>query len=153
MIMTDMLVNLYSLSEDSLDSTQSYQIRHVLPPEKHKVLDWVREHFSENWVSECEVACAKIPANCLIAVQDKDILGFACYDTTFRNFFGPTGVKESARGQGIGYQLLLASLFQLRVKGYAYAIIGDAGPVEFYKKTIGAVPIDGVPALRQMNVL
>ena len=25
--------------------------------------------------------------------------------------------------------------------GYAYAIIGDAGPVEYYKKTVGAVEI------------
>ncbi|MFD2658152.1 MULTISPECIES: GNAT family N-acetyltransferase [Gracilibacillus] len=151
--MADMLVNLYSLPEASFDKTQSYQIRTVLPPEKHKVVDWVREHFSENWVSECEVACTKVPANCLIAVQDNEILGFACYDTTFPNFFGPTGVKEGARGQGIGYQLLLASLFQLRAKGYAYAIIGDAGPVDFYKKTIGAVPIDGVPVLKQLKSL
>ncbi|MGN8644763.1 GNAT family N-acetyltransferase [Gracilibacillus sp. HCP3S3_G5_1] len=149
--MTDMLVNLYSLPEDTLDSVQTYQIRTVIPPEKHKVLNWVREHFSEDWVSECEVACSSTPANCLIAIQGKEIVGFACYDTTFQNFFGPTGVKEAARNQGIGYQLLLTSMFRLKAKGYAYAIIGDAGPVEFYKKTIGAVPIEGTPVLRKIN--
>jgi hypothetical protein len=25
--------------------------------------------------------------------------------------------------------------------GYAYAIIGDAGPVEYYKKVVGAIEI------------
>jgi len=31
----------------------------------------------------------------------------------------------------------------LRELGYAYAIIGGAGPVDFYVKTLGAIPIPG----------
>jgi hypothetical protein len=37
----------------------------------------------------------------------------------------------------------LRSMASLRELGYAYAIIGGAGPVEFYVKTLGAIPIPG----------
>jgi len=36
---------------------------------------------------------------------------------------------------------LIASLWGLRELGYVYAIIGRAGPVEFYEKTVGAIVI------------
>ena len=52
------------------------------------------------------------------------MLGFACYDTTHKNFFGPTGVDAAKRGQGIGTALLLATLHAMREAGYMYAIIG-----------------------------
>ncbi|WP_066187193.1 MULTISPECIES: GNAT family N-acetyltransferase [Gracilibacillus] len=151
--MTDMLVNLQSPLLDNLQETDDFIIRPVLPPERHIVLGWVREHFAENWVSECEVACSTVPTNCFIAINGNELLGFACIDTTFRNFFGPTGVKEEARGKGIGYRLLVHSLNEMKNKGYAYAIIGDAGPVEFYQKKVGAVPIDNPPALKAIPYL
>ena len=37
--------------------------------------------------------------------------------------------------------LLAAALEALKADGYAYAIIGDAGPVDFYVNSVGAVPI------------
>lgn len=70
-------------------------------------------------------------------------MGFACYDATAPNFFGPTGVDEAARGRGIGYGLLLSVLYAQKAQGYAYAIIGGVGPAEFYEKTVGAVIIPG----------
>jgi hypothetical protein len=39
--------------------------------------------------------------------------------------------------------LLLASLEALRAQGYAYAIIGWAGPVAFFEKSVGAMLIAG----------
>ena len=139
--MSDMIVPLYHLKEDMYDKNQTWEIRRPLPPERHHVLKFAKEHFSELWESECAVATSQIPASCLIAVEDGEILGFACYDVTALNFFGPTGVKESARGRGIGFALLVESLFALKEKGYAYAIIGSAGPVDFYRKTVGAIEI------------
>ncbi|GAB2532535.1 GNAT family N-acetyltransferase [Gracilibacillus alcaliphilus] len=151
--MTDMIVNLHSeLLEEKLEQ-KGVIIRRVVPPEKHVVLEWVGKHFSEKWVSECDVACSVTPADCFIAVKDKELLGFACIDTTFRNFFGPTGVKEEERGQGIGQQLLIHSLKEMKNKGYAYAIIGDAGPVGFYRAKVGAVPIENKPALQYIEYL
>ena len=71
------------------------------------------------------------------------MLGFGCYDTTAKGFFGPTGVDEAARGKGIGAALLLVCLHALYADGYAYGIIGGAGPVEFYEKIVGAMVIPG----------
>jgi predicted N-acetyltransferase YhbS len=71
------------------------------------------------------------------------VVGFACHDTTYKNFFGPTGVDESQRGRGLGKALLLACLHAMAAQGYGYAIIGGVGPAEFYAKTVGAVEIEG----------
>ena len=81
-------------------------------------------------------------------IGDKEILGFACYDTTCRDFFGPTGVDESLRGKGAGAALLLACLHDMAAQGYGYAVIGGAGPVAFYEKVCGATVIEGsVPGI------
>jgi GNAT superfamily N-acetyltransferase len=143
----EMLVKLYELpASDEMVSRLAeggISIRRALPPEKHKVLDWVRSNFSEAWASESDVAFARQPVSCFIAIQDKRLLGFACHDATCRNFFGPTGVDPDARGKGIGAALLLACLEAMRHQGYGYAIIGGVGPADFYAKTVGAVPIEG----------
>ncbi|MGL1779404.1 hypothetical protein ACSTG7_23560, partial [Vibrio parahaemolyticus] len=55
-------------------------MRRALAPEKHKVTAWVRETFSEAWASETEVAFSRQPVSCFIAIQQKAIMGFACYD-------------------------------------------------------------------------
>jgi hypothetical protein len=54
----------------------------------------------------------------------------------------------SHRGRGIGGALLIAGLWGLADLGYAYGIIGAAGPVEFYQKTVNAIVIpDSVPGV------
>ena len=83
-----------------------------------------------------------------IATIQREIVGFAAYECTRRGFFGPTGVVSTAQGKGIGKALLLASLWALREMGYVYAIIGAAGPVRFYQKTVGAIIIpDSEPGI------
>ena len=145
--MIDMLVRLYDLPE----SAKIYQqvasagitLRRARAFEKHTVTAFVKENFSAKWVSEVEVAMSRQPIACFIATREKEILGFGCYDTTQRGFFGPTGVSEKARGLGLGKALLFKSLEALREIGYAYAIIGGVGPKEFYAKTCGAIEIPG----------
>src|SRR5690606_18590646 len=112
-------------------------------PEKHVVAEWVLKHFSKAWKSECEVAFAKSPVTCLIATENDKLLGFACYDATMKGFFGPTGVDEAERGRGVGKMLFLYTLQLMRLDGYGYAVIGGAGPTEFYAKTAGATVIEG----------
>src|SRR5690606_5705711 len=108
--MPDMLVKLYELPPhaaliDDL-AAQGITVRRALAPEKHRIVDWVRENFSARWASECDVAMTGRPPGCYIAVKEsgkkKEIIGFACHDATCKNFFGPTGVLESERGKGIG---------------------------------------------------
>jgi len=144
--MPDMLVNLYQLSEwqqkEENLKKQGIKIKRAIPPEKARVLAWIEDHFEKAWSSEADVAFSKSPLTIFIAYQQDQILGFACYDTTAKGFFGPTGVSEEARAKGIGTVLLLKSLVALKESGYAYAVIGDAGPVEYYKKTCNAQVIE-----------
>ncbi|MFB4260325.1 GNAT family N-acetyltransferase [Shouchella clausii] len=136
----DMLVPLYNLPKESFVSSK-ITIRRALAPEKTIVLEWVKAHFSQGWADECDVAFSRAPVSCYLAVSGEELLGFACYDATLKNFFGPTGVKDDARGQGIGKALLLRSFHAMRESGYGYGIIGSAGPVEFYEKVLGAIAI------------
>jgi len=119
-----------------------------MPYEKHQVVQWVLDNFGQRWASECDVSFARQPVACFIATRSGEIFGFACYDSTCKGYFGPTGVIEIYRGRGIGKALLLSSLHSMHEQGYAYAIIGAAGPVAFYAKTVGAIEIpDSVPGI------
>jgi len=143
----DMLVKLYDLPDSqSLRerlAKAGVSLRRGLVPEKHKVIAWVRDNFSEGWASEAEVAFSRQPVSCFIAVKDGKLAGFACHDVTCRNFFGPTGVLPKARKSGIGTALLLACLEDMKGQGYGYAIIGGVGPADYYAKAVGAVAIEG----------
>jgi len=150
--MTDMLVKLYDLPDNwdllAKKAARGVTLRKPLGPEKHLVMDWVRENFSDAWASEADMAMSNRPVTCFIACQRQTPIGFACYDATALGFYGPGGVAERYRGKGIGKALLLACLLDMKLKGYGYAIIGDVGPAEFYRKTVGAVEIpDSTPGL------
>lgn len=150
--MPDMLVKLYALPDQAplLADLRAREIivRRGLAPEKNQAVAWVRQHFQELWASECDVAFARQPVACFIAFRGETLLGFACYDSTRRGLFGPIGVSEAARGQHIGRALLLACLHDMWAQGYAYAIIGGAGPTAFYAEAVGATVIEGsVPGI------
>jgi GNAT superfamily N-acetyltransferase len=138
--MPDLLVKLYSLSPLSTPPP-GVDVRRAFAAEKRLVCDWVAAQFGSGWASECEAAFARLPVACFVAVRDQELLGFACYDATARGFFGPTGVAEPERNHGIGVALLLAILHDMAAHGYAYAIIGAADSVEFYRKHAGAIEI------------
>src|SRR5687767_5730061 len=142
-----MLVRLYELPESATLverlRADGVDVRRALAPEKHVVVSWVRQQFGDGWASECEVSFARLPIACFRAQRGQAVLGFACYDSTAKAFFGPTGVLEAERKQGIGTALLLVTLDAMAAEGYAYAIIGGAGPADFYANTVGAVPIAG----------
>lgn len=142
-----MLVKLYDLPDSrelyAKIAGQGVVLRRARAFEKHTVEQFVNEHFSAKWASEVEVAFARQPITCHLATRDQQILGFACYDTTSRGFFGPTGVCEAARGLGLGKGLLFMALESLGELGFAYGVIGGVGPKEFYAKACGAVEIAG----------
>jgi GNAT superfamily N-acetyltransferase len=143
----DMLVKLYDLPDSGPLKEQLAQagvsLRRALAPEKHKVIAWIRDNFSDYWASEADVAFSREPVSCFIAVKGGKIAGFACHDVTCRNFFGPTGVDPKARKGGVGTALLLACLEDMKHAGFGYAIIGGVGPADYYAKAVGAVPIEG----------
>lgn len=145
--MQDMLVKLYELPDfaDLLTELEGegITVRRPLAAEMSLVVDWVKTHFGPGWASEAEVSFSYQPIACFVALQESNVLGFAVYDASYRNFFGPTGVEEPLRGKGIGKALLFKSLQAMKDLGYAYAIIGGVGPAEFYAKAVGAKLIDG----------
>lgn len=145
--MPDMLVKLYELPplepEIAIQQDRGITIRRCMPPEKKLVTDWVEEHFNHYWSSEVNVGFSTHPTTVMLAHRCDALLGFACYDTTFKGFFGPTGVAERERGRGIGTALLIKCLHDMRNAGYMYCIIGGAGPTSYYEKAVNAVSIVG----------
>ena len=117
----DMLVNLYRLPE--YKAPENVKIARVMPPDRHRVLKWVREQFGE---------------------RDGACIGISCYDATARGLFGPIGVAKEERGTGVGRALLMASLLAMREAGYGYAVIGWCDEAaRFYEHAVGAIPIPG----------
>jgi GNAT superfamily N-acetyltransferase len=145
--MGDMLVKLYDLPDVaprlSALRDAGVIVRVAMPYEKTQVVRWVRERFGDAWGDECEVAFSRQPVSCYIALDHGRLAGFACHDSTCRNFFGPMGVHATARGRGIGSALLQSCLHAIAAGGYAYAIIGGAGDGAIYRKAAGAVDIEG----------
>lgn len=139
--MSDLLVKLYELPERT--SVANVRLRRAFAAEKTVLSDWIAAQFSRGWADESESAFARLPVSCFLALTENGIAGFACYDATARAFFGPAGVTESERGRGIGTALLLITLHDMRANGYAYAIIGAAGAVDFYKRAVNASEIEG----------
>jgi len=143
--MPDLLVNLLKLP--ALDAAlcemenAGIVIRRAQPFEITRARSFVERSFSVAWADEISVGFANKPVSVYLAVVEKEIVGFACYECTRRAFFGPTGVVENMQGRGVGKALLIASLWGLRELGYVYAIIGRAGPAAFYEKTVGAIVI------------
>src|SRR5437764_2694647 len=150
--MPDMLVQLLKLPpiEPELEAMRPHGIviRRALPFEITPVRNFILDHFSAGWADEILPGFANKPTSVFIAIREGKVVGFGAYEFTQRGFFGPTGVAESERGKGIGKALLIACLWGLREMGYAYGIIGGAGPVEFYSRCVGATLIpDSVPGI------
>lgn len=156
--MTDMLCSLVELSplEPHLNRLREkgITIRRANPWEQTAVQQFIRENFSQGWADEISVAFTHQPVSCFVAMADKKIIGFAGYECTRKNFFGPTGVAKNSEGQGVGTALLYAGLRGLQSLGYAYAVIGYVSSIEYYQKTVGAMEISlaggkGIYALRE----
>ena len=146
--MADLLVNLLKLPAFDIAAEREFLIRRAQPFELTPVRRFVETNFSRGWADEISVGFAHQPVSVFVATIDRELVGFAGYECTRRGFFGPTGVTPAAQGKGIGKALLLASLYALRELGYVYAIIGAAGPVEFYQKTVNAMVIpDSSPGI------
>ena len=144
--MSDLLVNLLALPGDTAIpelQDRGINIRRAQPFELTKVRSFVEANFSLAWADEISVGFANKPVSVYIATAKAKIVGFAAYECTRRGFFGPTGVIVEYRQIGVGKALLLACLQALREMGYVYGIIGGVGPVDFYKKAVGAIEIPG----------
>lgn len=144
--MPDMLAKLYDLPSSAVErerlSGEGVVCRRAESYERTEVLAFVHAHFPA-WEDEAAIGFSAVPPTVFIAVEGRSVQGFACYNVTRPDYFGPTGVDAKARGRGIGKVLLLQCLEALAAEGYAYAIIGGVGPAEFYERAVGATLIPG----------
>ncbi|MGM0494800.1 MAG: GNAT family N-acetyltransferase [Armatimonadota bacterium] len=150
--MADMLVRLYDLPEvdDRLEALEERGIvvKRAQPWERSPLRRFIEDHFSEGWADEASAAFANKPITAFVAQDGDRMVGFAAYECTRRGFFGPMGVDEGWRKRGIGAALTLACLHAMLEMGYGYAIIGAAGPEDFYAKCCGAEVIaDSKPGI------
>lgn len=143
--MPDMLVNLLKLPPVDVAiadlAKTGVAVRRAQPFEITPVMEFVEREFSIAWADEISVGFANKPVTVFIATFEGQVVGFAGYECTRRAFFGPTGVIAEMQSLGIGKALLLACLSGLRELGYVYAIIGRAGPAQFYESAVGAIVI------------
>jgi GNAT superfamily N-acetyltransferase len=143
--MPDMLVKLYDLQSNwdivSEQKIQGIEIRKPVGPEKRLIINWVEENFFDAWAGEIDIAISNKPITCFIAIKDRELIGFSCYDATALGYFGPMGVKEAFQGRGTGKALLMACLLDMKLKGYGYAIIGAVEILQFYRKAVDAMEI------------
>jgi GNAT superfamily N-acetyltransferase len=139
----DLLVPLYGLPP--VEVPEGYWVGNPLAHQSPLVLDFVEEYFGRSWRAEAAAAFARTPPGLKLAVSEStgDIHGFCCWDCTARGFLGPVGVAESARGRGVGRTIVLSVLHSMRDAGYGYAIVGGAGPVEFFQSICDARVIEG----------
>jgi len=145
--MPDMLVRLYSLPDArpriERASEAGFSVRRVEPWDRDRMRRFATECFGELWAVEADRAFNHTPITGFVATRGPDIVGFGVYECTRRGFFGRTSVRESLRSRGLGTALLLCCLDAMRELGYAYAVIGGVGPMEFYEKVCGAFVIPG----------
>lgn len=138
----DMIVNLHNLPE--MNTNSNIKIKRAFVGDKDAILSFVEKHFQKNWIYEVEKSLMQEVSKCFIATENGEIVGFSCYDSSAKGFFGPIGVDPERRGKQIGRSLLIRTLDAMQEYGYGHAIIGWVNEAEaFYRKAVGAEFIKG----------
>ncbi|WP_236687152.1 GNAT family N-acetyltransferase [Ornithinibacillus californiensis] len=119
-------------------------IRKANKRDEEVLVNFVERNFSTEWAQTVKSGfLTSAPSLYIAENEEEQIIGFAAYDVYLgkKGYFGPMGVITSNRNQGTGYALLHHCLRDMKEIGYEYAIIGGAGPLEFYEKACHAVVI------------
>lgn len=123
-------------------------IRRASSSDFEKLASFVKDEFGERWLHSIDYGFRIYEENLpiYIAEQEEVIVGFACYDVVRgrKRLFGPMGTAKQNRVKGVGKELLHHCLYNMKQDGYEYAIIGQAGPIEFYERSCNArlIPIE-----------
>lgn len=146
------IITLGTTSRDMITHLGSYNfpkievsgIRKAAHKDKDMLIKFVEDNFSDEWANTIRSGFLINEPPLYVALDEKNnYIGFAAYDL-FQNkkgYFGPMGVLPDNRGSGVGYSLLHHCLSEMKLIGYEYAVIGGAGPIEFYEIACNAVVI------------
>ncbi|GAA0449999.1 GNAT family N-acetyltransferase [Alkalibacillus silvisoli] len=137
----DMITYLGDYQFPSIHDLNIQRVEHV---DQHDLVMFVRNEFSQEWSDTIEQGLSMNQTSFYVAYDDDNsLIGFAAYDVFEgkKGYIGPIGVITSNRTSGVGYALLHYCLKDMKQIGYAYAVIGGAGPIEFFEKACRAVVI------------
>lgn len=140
----DMIVGLMNLPK--YEVANGIEIKRAYVGDRDRILAFVRKQFPDHiaWPAEVEYSLLQDVSKCFIAVENHEMIGFACFDACSKSFFGPIGLDPARRGKNLGKAFLIRTLEAMRDYGYGYAIIGWVDGAEaFYQRTIGAQFIPG----------
>ena len=93
------------------------------------------------WPDETELTFRNDPITTFIARNsNNEVIGWASHNTLYPSNFGPTGVRKSERGKGLGTILLDWCLWDMKQMGLKRAVIMwvTGNTVYFYLKSRGA---------------
>jgi GNAT superfamily N-acetyltransferase len=138
----NLTVSLDDIRNEPVLKKEGYKYERVQPGDFDITYDFVKHQFPNNtWATEVKFSFTFSPPTTFIAKDtNNNIVGWATHSQFFPGSFGPTGVKESLRGKGIGTILFLWCLWDIKQKGVEICEIMWVGgdTVKFYSKVIGA---------------
>ncbi|GAG82421.1 unnamed protein product, partial [marine sediment metagenome] len=138
----NLTVSLDIIKKEPMSKKDVYKYERVQPDDFDRTFNFVKQHFPDGtWPEEVRFSFKLDPPTTFIAKDAKnEIVGWATYNIFFPGSFGPTGVMESLRGKGIGTELLLWCLWDIKQNGLDRCEIMwvDEDKVKFYSKVIGA---------------
>ncbi|MHA1282750.1 MAG: GNAT family N-acetyltransferase [Promethearchaeota archaeon] len=142
----NLCVDLTQLSDDEpLSIHKNFEIKRAELKDKEELVPlkfMPRAYRIGFWPLEVALSFNNDPISTFIArdTKSREIIGWASHSIQFPGSFGPTGVKKSVRGQGLGTILLDWCLWDLKQAGFKKAkilwVVGDT--IYFYLKSRGA---------------
>ncbi|MGP4069997.1 GNAT family N-acetyltransferase [Halobacillus sp. B29] len=135
----DLIVNLTDFMAD-YTMNWTHSIRRADSHDRRELKSFIRSEFGERWIEHVDTQMKQTDRTIFIAHYHEEIIGFACYDVVRnrKGLFGPMGTSSSRRFQSVGKELLHTGLREMADEGYEYAVIGEAGPIEFYERACHA---------------
>jgi GNAT superfamily N-acetyltransferase len=115
------------------------EIRLATPEEKETVNDWVMKSSGFNWSFEASRAIGRVGSGVWLAEEGKEIVGFSVFGALEYHWFGPIGVAQERRKEGLGSALLFKTLESMKSLGIPRAIIPWTGHLFFYSQIPGIV--------------
>jgi GNAT superfamily N-acetyltransferase len=138
----NLTVSLNFMKSKPASKKGNYTYERVQPHDFKETFNFVKLHFPEGtWPEEVKSSFERKPPTTFVAKDTKnEIIGWATHSQFFPGSFGPTGVLKSLRGKGIGTELFLWTLWDLKQNGLDNCeimwVVGET--VKFYSKTVGA---------------
>lgn len=138
----DLLVSLNTYTKKEISGQQAV-IKRAEQEDETAVMKFVEENFGGSWTESILNGFRQKEIPIFLAWEGTKLIGFSSYDVyrSQKGIYGPMGVLKTERNNRVGSHLLHEALQDMKEKNYAYIVLGEAGPIEYYEKECGAVII------------